>query len=148
LGYSCQTKLGDRPSCSCDSSTRGGARYRVLAQSPYLGEPFWLQSKVAVRSIHCESLGAERKCGDTHKRWPLLLQVGPSTTPFPAAMLVCTPDDPMSIFTDGNLQPGIYKVQNLASQTYLEIQEHSRGLCCRPATVLSPQDALVISSYC
>ena len=38
-----------------------------------------------------------------------------------------------------------YKVQNLASQMYLEILEHSRGLCSRPATVLSPlQDVLVI----
>ncbi|KAF9648181.1 hypothetical protein BDM02DRAFT_2345997 [Thelephora ganbajun] len=32
-------------------------------------------------------------------------------------------------------------VQNLASQTYLEILEHSRELCCRPATVLTSQDA-------
>ena len=47
-------------------------------------------------------------------------------TPFPAAMLVSPPDDPMSIFVDGKLKPGTYRVQNLASQTYLEILEHSK----------------------
>ena len=53
-------------------------------------------------------------------------------------------DDAMSIFVDGKLKPGTYKIQNLASQTYLEIIEHSKELCCRPATVLAPTDALVI----
>ena len=53
------------------------------------------------------------------------------------------PDDPMSIFVDGKLKPGTYKVQNLASQTYLEVLEPSKELCCRPASVLSPKDALV-----
>ena len=56
-------------------------------------------------------------------------------------------DDPMSIFVDGNLIPGKYKIQNLRSQTYLEIQEHSRELCCRPDTVLTPNDAVVILTY-
>ena len=55
-------------------------------------------------------------------------------------------NDPMSIFVDGKLKPGTYKVQNLASQTYLEILERSKELCCRPATVLTPEDALVIQN--
>ena len=58
-------------------------------------------------------------------------------------MKVSLPDDPMSIFAYGKLKAGTYKVQNLASETYLEILEHSRELCCRPATVLSPEDASV-----
>ena len=46
-------------------------------------------------------------------------------------------DDPLSIFEDGRLRPGIYKIQNLYSQTFLDIHEHSRELCCRPATALA-----------
>jgi len=58
-------------------------------------------------------------------------------------MKVSPPDDPMSIFANGKLKQGTYKVQNLASHTYLEILEHSRELCCRPDKVLSQQDASV-----
>ena len=58
-------------------------------------------------------------------------------------MLITPPADPMSIFVDGNLNPGVYKVQNLNSQTLLEVSESSRELCCRPTAVLSPKDALV-----
>lgn len=52
----------------------------------------------------------------------------------------------MSIFVDGKLKSGTYKVQNLASQTYLEVLDHSKELCCRIATVLTPKDALVIQN--
>ena len=41
-----------------------------------------------------------------------------------------------SIFKDGKLKPGVYKIQNIASQTYVDLQEHTRELYCRPATVL------------
>ena len=58
-------------------------------------------------------------------------------------MMVPPTDDPMSIFVDGKLIPGVYKIQNLYCETYLEIVEHSKELCCRPAAALSPQDALV-----
>jgi len=61
-------------------------------------------------------------------------------------MLTFPSDDPMSIFMNGKLKPGAYGVQNLASQTYLEILEHSRELCCRPAGVLTPKDAVVMST--
>jgi len=56
-------------------------------------------------------------------------------------------DDPMSIFVGGKLKPGRYKVQNLASQTYLEVLEPSKELCCRPASALSPTNALVIPGH-
>ena len=59
-------------------------------------------------------------------------------------MLVPPSHDPiMSVFEDGKLKPGKYKVQNLTGQTFLEILEDSKELCCRPATVLSAQDASV-----
>ena len=43
------------------------------------------------------------------------------------------PGGPFSIFEDGKLKPGIYKIRNLQSQTYLDILKHSREVCCRPA---------------
>ncbi|KAF9648165.1 hypothetical protein BDM02DRAFT_3187334 [Thelephora ganbajun] len=42
----------------------------------------------------------------------------------------------ISIFKDGKLKPGIYKIQNIVSQTYVDIREHTRELCGRPATLL------------
>ena len=62
-------------------------------------------------------------------------------------MLIPPTDDPMSIFVDGKLKSGTYKVQNLASQTYLEVLDHSKELCCRIPTVLTPKDALVIQIH-
>jgi len=38
-----------------------------------------------------------------------------------------------SIFKDGKLKPGIYKIQNLYTDTYLDIHRHSKEVCCRPA---------------
>ena len=69
----------------------------------------------------------------------------PGTAPPPAAMLTFPNNNPMSIFEDGKLKSGTYKVQNLASQTYLEVLD-SKELCCRTPTVLTPKDALVIQN--
>ncbi|KAF9783532.1 hypothetical protein BJ322DRAFT_1110426 [Thelephora terrestris] len=46
--------------------------------------------------------------------------------------LKSTGDSP-SIFKDGKLKPGIYKIQNLRSDTYLDIHQYSNEVCCRPA---------------
>jgi hypothetical protein len=48
-----------------------------------------------------------------------------------------------SIFEDGRLRPGIYKIQNLYTQTYMDIHEHSRELCCRSAAALGEGRGLV-----
>ena len=45
-------------------------------------------------------------------------------------------NDSASIFEDGKLKPGIYKIQNIFGQTYVDIREHTRELCCRPPTLL------------
>ena len=50
-----------------------------------------------------------------------------------------------SIFKDGKLKSGIYKIQNIVSQTYLSVREHTRELCCRPATV--PEGIELVGSY-
>ena len=51
-------------------------------------------------------------------------------------MAAATADNALSIFKDGKLKPGVYKIQNLYGQTYLDIHEHSKEVCCRPATAL------------
>ena len=74
------------------------------------------------------------------------MAAGPSEfeyTRLPTVMHLTPTNDPMSIFVDGKLKPGSYKVQNLASKTYLEVLKHSDELCCRPGTVLTPNDAVV-----
>ena len=43
-----------------------------------------------------------------------------------------SPSDSSSLFEDRKLKSEIYKLQNLYSWTYLDINEHSRQLCCRP----------------
>lgn len=39
----------------------------------------------------------------------------------------------LSIFKDGKLKAGVYKIQNLYTEGYVDIHEYSRELCCRPA---------------
>jgi len=57
-------------------------------------------------------------------------------------LAVASPEDPMSIFLDGKLKPGTYRVQNVTGHTFLEIHWDSGQLCCRPASVLSEKDGL------
>ena len=52
-----------------------------------------------------------------------------------------------SIFKDGKLKPGLYKIQNIVSQTYLDMQEHNRELCCRPAAVLEGNGLVSLRLY-
>ena len=51
-----------------------------------------------------------------------------------------------SILTDGKLKPGIYRIQNLVGQTFVEMQEGPRQLCCRTEAALSSQAGLVRSA--
>ena len=48
-----------------------------------------------------------------------------------------------SIFKDGKLKPGIYKIQNICSETFLDIHILSREVCCRPARDLGEGRGLV-----
>jgi hypothetical protein len=59
--------------------------------------------------------------------------------PFSPCSNTVTPaptNNSMSIFEDGRLRPGIYKIMNIVSQTYVDIREHTKELCGRPATLL------------
>ncbi|KAF9648158.1 hypothetical protein BDM02DRAFT_2342614 [Thelephora ganbajun] len=51
-------------------------------------------------------------------------------------MTLTSADDSVSIFKDGKLKPGVYKIQNIVGQTYVDIREHTRELCGRPTTLL------------
>jgi len=51
-------------------------------------------------------------------------------------MVDSTTSDSLSILEDGKLKPGIYKIQNLYTRTYMDIHDHLREVCCRPATAL------------
>ena len=48
-----------------------------------------------------------------------------------------------SIFENGRLKSGIYKIQNLLSESYLDVLHHSMQLCCRPAQDLEEGRGLV-----
>ena len=52
----------------------------------------------------------------------------------------------MSIFEGGKLKPGIYKIQNIVGQTYVDIREHNKELCCRPDYVLGGKGQVRSSS--
>ena len=38
-----------------------------------------------------------------------------------------------SIFKDGKLKAGIYKIKNIQTETYMDIEVHTREVCSRPA---------------
>ena len=59
------------------------------------------------------------------------------------AMTLSSTSDPSSIFEDGKLKPGIYKIQNLHTQQYADINEGSRKTCGRFATNLENRRGLV-----
>jgi len=50
-----------------------------------------------------------------------------------------------SIFQDGKLKPGIYKIWNILTETYADIEVHSRNVCCRPDQNLKEGNGLVRS---
>ena len=47
------------------------------------------------------------------------------------------------IFEDGKLKPGIYKIQNVVAETYLDIDNNAVQVCCRPAQDLQEGRGLV-----
>ena len=51
-------------------------------------------------------------------------------------MIIHSANDAASVFADGKVKPGIYRIQNIAGHTYLDIRDEKQELCCRPITVL------------
>ena len=52
-------------------------------------------------------------------------------------------DDPASIFEGGKLKPGIYKIQSVGAETYVDVHLNTRQLCGRPAQNLGEGMGLV-----
>ena len=52
-------------------------------------------------------------------------------------------NDTSSILQDGKLKRGVYKMQNAYTRTYIDIEEHSRKLCTRPAQNLEEGNGIV-----
>ena len=50
---------------------------------------------------------------------------------------------PPTIFRDGRLKPGIYNIQNVLTQTYLDIDVPKRPVYYRPAQNLQEGNGLV-----
>ena len=49
----------------------------------------------------------------------------------------------LPILKGGKLKWGIYKMRNVLTRTYLDIEEHSRALCSRPAQNLEEGNGMV-----
>ena len=49
----------------------------------------------------------------------------------------------MPVFEGGRLQPGVYKIQNIYTEAYLDAHLHSMEVCCRPANDLGVGRGLV-----
>ena len=47
-------------------------------------------------------------------------------------MAFTSTSDSLSIFKDGKLKPGIYKIQSLYIEAFLDVEEHSREIYCHP----------------
>ena len=52
-------------------------------------------------------------------------------------------NDSLSILQDGKLKPGIYRIQNIYTETYIDIEMHSKHVFCRPANDLVEGKGLV-----
>jgi hypothetical protein len=75
--------------------------------------------------------------------WRARLSViqAPSLAHVPLVVILALPM--MTIFEDGKLKSGIYKIQNIHTETYLDIELHSRNVCCRPTENLGEGRGLV-----
>ena len=48
-------------------------------------------------------------------------------------MTLHSTSDSSSILENGKLKQGIYKIQNIQSRTYLDVEVHTMEVCGRPA---------------
>ena len=62
-------------------------------------------------------------------------------------MTLNSTDGSPSILQDGKLKPGIYKIWNILTEVYVDIEVHSRSVCCRPAQNLEEGNGLVRSFH-
>ena len=54
----------------------------------------------------------------------------------PHSCISCPHITTVPIFESGKLMPGVYRIQNIVGQTYVDTLEHTKELCCQPSTLL------------
>ena len=57
-------------------------------------------------------------------------------------------DGSSSIFKDGKLKSGVYKIQNIQTGTYVDVDIGLREVCCRPAKDLEEGRGLISHIPC
>ena len=62
-------------------------------------------------------------------------------------MTLTSTNESESVFRDGKIKPGIYKIQNIVGQTYVDIREHTKELCGRPAAALEGKGLVRFCPY-
>ena len=67
----------------------------------------------------------------------------PPPPPTSSTMASDSTNDTPPIFKGRKLKWGTYKMQNVLTRTYLDIEEHSRALCSRPAQNLEEGNGIV-----
>ena len=90
--------------------------------------------------LHCP-----RKCG-RRSCWVAILASWFSRCRTCSTMTLHLTSDSPSILENGRLKPGVYKIQNIQSETYLDVEVHTREVCCRPAKNLAEGRGLVCRS--
>ena len=78
-----------------------------------------------------------------HRPHACLIVFSTLSVSLPQVMTQNTTGATSSIFEDGKLKPGIYKIQNIETENYLDIEVHTRKVCCRPARDLGEGRGLV-----
>ena len=58
-------------------------------------------------------------------------------------MTFTSTDNPFSIFENGKLKAGTYKIQNLHTDGFVDIHERTKELCCRPVKELGEGRGMV-----
>jgi hypothetical protein len=106
----------------------------------YLLEPilFWPSGCGGFYAVHQQ--GESQSVAGTrimYLRSPRVAALAPPTMGFNST------SSSSSILKDGELKPGIYKIQNIYTETFLDIHVHSREVCCRPVKDLGEGRGLV-----
>ena len=79
---------------------------------------------------------------DNHKLLALA-RVPHIVLPAPSTITLNSTGGSSSMFNEGTQTPGIYRIQNISTETYLDIEVPSRDVCCRPAKDLGEGRGLV-----
>lgn len=106
----------------------GGTEFKIAPRDPHIRT--WKCGRYIVSGAH----NIQRCAFPTLSDYPITTMTSSHST---------NDSESSSIFENGRLRQGIYKIQNLASETYLDILKHSREACCRPSRDLEPGGGLV-----